>query len=154
MSGEKKSPDGPWQSAPSAKQKNAVHREVQALLDELAPERVLSRERIKAGVERHRTPTGCVLQAATSALSVSWFVDGPKDAPLGELRVILWDGLVTRRGRGSEGGRASVVKEMILHSIAGPLGDLTWRAADGAEFTTPSLAAHCLSLLEERIRAE
>ena len=59
----------PWTRAPSAKAKNAVQRSVTALLDELAPERVLTRgEQLRPPIEQHRTPTGCVLQAAAAAV--------------------------------------------------------------------------------------
>src|SRR5438094_2424860 len=87
-----------WSASQSVKEKNAVQRAVTALLDDLAPERVLSRgERVPVAIEQHRTPTGCVLQAATAALSVSWFGDsGTQEAP-GELHVLVWRGVVSRR---------------------------------------------------------
>src|SRR5207302_1886560 len=54
-----------WSSSPSARAKSAVQRSVTQLLDELAPERVLKRVgEVRGPVEQHRTPTGCVLQAA------------------------------------------------------------------------------------------
>src|ERR1043166_8515023 len=91
----------PWSASPTVKQKNAVQRAVTALLDELAPERVVTRgERIRGAIEQHRTPSGCVLQAATAALSVSWFAEEDASAPaaLGELHVLVWRGVVSRRG--------------------------------------------------------
>src|SRR2546423_376832 len=89
-----------WTSSRSAKEKNAVQRAVTALLDELAPERALKRaDAPPVPVEQHRTPNGCVLQAASAALSVSWFADPTSDSALGELHVITWRGTVSRRGR-------------------------------------------------------
>lgn len=146
-----------WSAAPTAKAKNAVQRSVTALLDELAPERVLKRaERLPGPVEQHRTPTGCVLQAGTAAVSVSWFpdvADDAHDAPLGELRVIVWRGRVTRRGatRSQEG--ATVIAELVLRPIEPPADDCLWRATDGAQYDTASLAAKCLALLEEQLGA-
>src|SRR5690349_13513542 len=88
-----------WSSSATAKSKNAVQRCVTQLLDELAPERVVKRVgELKGPVEQHRTPTGCVLQAADWAVSVSWFAEATKEAPLGELHVLVWRGRVTRRG--------------------------------------------------------
>src|SRR3954469_768043 len=88
-----------WTGAPSAKTRNVVQRSVTALLDALAPERVLKRvEQLRGSIEQHRTPTGCVLQAAGCAVSVSWFADATKDAALGELDILVWRGKVARRG--------------------------------------------------------
>ena len=53
---------------------NAIQRSVKTLLDLLAPERATSRsERAPVRIEPYRTPSGCVLQAPTAALSVAWF---------------------------------------------------------------------------------
>ncbi|HJR65557.1 MAG TPA: hypothetical protein VJ802_03955 [Gemmatimonadaceae bacterium] len=143
----------PWSAGPSAKARNAVQRSVTALLDELAPERVLTRgERIRLPVEQHRTPTGCVLQAATAAVSVSWFAEASPDAALGELRVIVWRGTVSRRGSKRES--ATMVREVVLHPLERPLEECLWRATDGTEYDTSALAAYCIALLEDQMRAE
>ena len=143
----------PWSAGPSAKARNAVQRSVTALLDELAPERVLTRgERIRLPVEQHRTPTGCVLQAATAAVSVSWFAEASPDAALGELRVIVWRGTVSRRGSKRES--ATMVREVILHPLERPLEECLWRATDGTEYDTSALAAYCIALLEDQMRAD
>lgn len=138
-----------WSAAPSAKTKNAVQRNVTALLDELAPERVLSRaDRIPLPVEQYRTPAGCVLQAATAALSVSWFADGSRESPLGELHVVIWRGVVSRRGAAPTREGATLVKEMVLYPMD-PSPDLqVWRAPDGRTYDATSLAAECVALLE------
>src|SRR5688500_6552637 len=108
----------PWSASPTAKAKNAVQRSVTALLDELAPERVLKRVELLPGhVEQHRTPTGCVLQAAEAAISVSWFADAGNDAVLGELHVVVWRGTVTRRGAPRTRKGATIVAELVLRPI-------------------------------------
>jgi hypothetical protein len=145
-------PLAPWTASRSAKEKNVVQRAVTALLNQLAPERVLKRgDQLHAGVEQHRTPNGCVLQAPTAAVSVSWFSQAGKDAPLGELHVIVWSGTVSRRGRSANPEGAKVVKELVLRPIEVPVGEFAWRAADGSEFDTASLAARCIALLEEQM---
>ena len=142
----------PWSTAPSAKAKNAVQRSVTALLDELAPERVLRRvEQLQGPIEQHRTPTGCVLQAAACAVSVSWFPDSTKDSVLGELRVLVWQGKVTRRGSPRSPKNAVVVAELVLHPIESAADDCLWLATDGARYDTAALAAKCLALLEAQI---
>ena len=145
-------PIAPWTASRSAKEKNVVQRAVTALLDELAPERVLKRgDQLEAAVEQHRTPNGCVLQAPTAAVSVSWFAQTGKDTPLGELHVVVWKGIVSRRGRAANPEGAKVVKELVLRPIEAPLDDCVWRAADGTQFDTSALAARCIALLKEQI---
>lgn len=145
-------PPVPWSASPSVKAKNAVQRSVTALLDELAPERVLKRaDQLPRPVEQHRTPTGCVLQTANCALSVSWFIDAGKAAPLGELHVILWRGTVARRGSTRDRKGATVISELTLHPLEPPADDCLWRATDGTQYDTASLAAKCLALLEEQV---
>jgi hypothetical protein len=140
-----------WTAGPSVKAKNAVQRNVVALLDELAPQKELTRgDRIKLRVEQHRTPTGCVLQAATAALTVSWFGEADSNAPFGELHVVVWRGVVTRRGAPPIRDGATVLKELVLFPIEPPSGDRVWRTTDGKEYGTATLAAECLALIEEQ----
>ena len=142
----------PWSGSRSAKEKNAVQRAVTALLDELAPERVLKRvEQLKGAVEQHRTPTGCILQAPKAAVSVSWFADAADDAPLGELHVVAWSGVVARRGSPRKPDGAKVMKELVLRPSESPSDDFVWRATDGTEYDTAALVAQCLAMLEEQI---
>jgi len=139
----------PISSSPTAKAKSAIQRSVVALLDELAPERVLTRaEQLPGRVEQHRTPTGCILQTTSFAVSVSWFAEPTKDAALGELHVILWRGTVTRRGQAKNEKGATIVSELVLRPIDPPAEDTLWRTTDGSRFDTVSLVAKCLSLLE------
>jgi hypothetical protein len=146
-------PIAPWTASRSAKEKNVVQRAVTALLDQLAPERVLKRaDKLHGHVEQHRTPNGCVLQSPSAAVSVSWFSAAGKDAPLGELHVIVWSGTVSRRGAAANPDGAKIVKELVLRPIEAPLDDLVWRATDdGSEFDTAGLAERCVKLLEDQI---
>jgi hypothetical protein len=145
-------PLAPWTASRSAKEKNIVQRAVTALLDQLAPERVLKRDdKLRGSVEQHRTPKGCVLQAPNAAVSVSWFVDAGKQAPLGELHVIVWSGTVSRRGAAANPEGAKVVKELVLRPIEAPVDDCVWRAMDGTEYDTAALAARCVALLAEQV---
>lgn len=138
----------PWSTSPSAKARNAVQRSVTALLDELAPERVLKRvDQLPGPVEQHRTPSGCVLQAATAAVSVSWFADAGDDAPLGELHVVVWQGTVTRRGGSGKRKAAKTVEEIVFRPLEPPAAGYLWEAKDGTRYDTGSLAAKCLALL-------
>jgi len=144
----------PWSASPTAKTKNAVQRCVTALLDELAPERVLKRvERLPGAVEQHRTPSGCVLQAPTAAVSVSWFADATNDAVLGELHVIGWRGTVTRRGSPRTRKTATIAAELILRPVEQSGDECLWQTTTGARYDTASLSAKCLAILEEQLAA-
>ena len=141
-----------WTASPTAKEKNAVQRAVTALLDELAPERVIKRgDRAAMAVEQHRTPNGCVLQAAKAAVSVSWFPEAADDALFGELHIVVWDGVVSRRGSPKRPEGATITKELVLRPVERPRDDTVWRATDGSTYDTATLAAHCLALLQEQI---
>jgi len=134
------------------KAKNAVQRSVTALLDELAPERVLKRvDQVPGPIEQTRTPTGCVLQAATAAVTVSWFAGGGNDAALGELHVLIWQGIVARRGARRRGNAASMVSELVLRPIEPLAEECLWRGTDGVQYDTAALAAKCIALLEAQI---
>lgn len=148
-------PSGPPRSAaPTHKAKNAAQRSVTALLDELAPERVLRRiDQLPGPVEQHRSPNGCVLQAADCAVSVSWFPEEAKGATLGELHIIVWRGTVARRGATRDKKGATVVTELVLQPLEPPQEDWLWKGSDDRRYDTASLAAKCLSLLEEQVRS-
>ncbi len=144
--------DTPWEAPPSLKERAGVQRAVDRLLDQLAPERVVSRgPRLPVPVERHRTPRGCILQAATAALTVSWFPDAATDAAFGELQVIAWRGVVSRPGSAQRAaGGAAIARELMLRPAEGGAGNAegwVWRATDGTVYDTDALAAHCLALL-------
>ena len=142
---------------PTAKEKNAVQRAVNALLDTLAPERATTRaDRLPLRIEPHRTPSGCVLQAPTAAVSLSWFPDAGNGASLGELQIFLWRGVVSRRGSAPNPDGAVVVQEFALRPVDQAGTDCLWRTVDGegATYTTDALAAYCLALLEEQMNAD
>jgi len=149
---EPRSPAG-WSNSPTIKAKNDVQRSVSALLDELAPERVLKRgeEKIKLPVEQHRTPTGCVLQAADAAISVSWFAASGSDAGHGELHIVVWRGTVARRGSSPNQKGATIVAELSLRPLAVPGMMVLWEGSDGTRYDAASLAEKCLALLEDQI---
>jgi hypothetical protein len=143
-------PDAP----PTVKERNAAQQEVSRLLDILAPERTANRMGGKGdGVERHRTPRGCILQAPAGAVSVSWFPDSAQGAELGELQVVAWRGVVSRPGSSQRASGAKPMEEMVLRPVENRMGDLQWRATEGTMFTTDALAARCTELLEQWIAA-
>ena len=144
-------------SAPAtSKERSAVQRSVRTLLDALAPERATSRsERAPAQIERYRTPSGCVLQAPTAALSVAWFPGVASSSDLGQLHVVLWRGSVTRRGGGVPRESASLLRESTLRPVELSPGGARWREeGDGVVYDTQALADHCLALLKEQMHAD
>jgi hypothetical protein len=141
-----------WKAPPTSKTRNAVQRAVTALLDDLAPERALKRsDELHVPIEQHRTPTGCVLQAEKAAVSVSWFATTGNDPILGELRVVVWRGTVSRRGSPRRKEGATVVSEIMLRPIEDPSSERVWLASDGTEYSTPDLAALCTRLLDHQV---
>lgn len=141
-----------WGKHSSARTRGVVQKSVTALLDELAPERVPRRiEAMQGPVEQHRKPSGCVLQAATCAVSVSWFVDASATSPLGELHVLVWRGALARRGSSRGAGNATLVTELVLRPIEPPKDDCIWESTEGVRYDTASLAAQCLALLEAQV---
>ena len=141
--------EGRPEAPPTVKERNAVQQEVSRLFDVLAPERAAHRMGAKTNeIDRHRTPRGCVLQAAVGAVSVSWFPDSAQGADLGELQVVAWRGTVSRPGSSQRASGAKVEEQMVLRPADSPMGGMVWRAADGTTFSTDSLAAHCATLLE------
>ena len=143
-----------WSNSPSTKSKNTVQRSVTALLDSLAPEPLIKqvdRPLVPGSVDRHRTPSGCVLQAAECAVSVSWFPAATDVAALGELHVLTWSGKVARRGVPRSLKHATLLSELVLRPIEPPVDDCIWSGA-GVRYDTSSLAARVLSLLETEIQ--
>ena len=148
-------PTNRWNTSPTWRSRNAVQREVTALLDDLAPERPPKENEQRRGpVEQHRTPNGCVLQAEKAALSVSWFSATSGDGLLGELSIIVWRGIVSRRGAQARKEGATVVGEMVFHPVEDPTPDKVWRAGDGMSYSTQGLAAFCTRLLDAQVLRE
>lgn len=136
-------------TAPTHKEKGAVQRSVNALLDELAPERTLTRTaRLPGALELHRSPNGCVLQAPGNAVSVSWFADESRGNTVSELSIVAWRGTVARRGATIHTKGAQISSELSLHPIHPPEDGFLWRATDGTQYDTHALAAKCLDLLK------
>jgi hypothetical protein len=92
-----------------------------------------------------------VLQAVSAALTVSWF-RGDDDS-LGELHIIVWHGVVARRGsRGASQGATIISEQVFLPIVASP-DQCVWTGSDGARYETEVLAAKCAALLQEEIDA-
>jgi hypothetical protein len=134
---------------PTAKQRTGVEHAVRRLLDTLAPERTPPRHgEPRDGLQRHRTPRGCILQNDAGAVSVSWFPAATTDDLYGELQVIAWAGVVSRPGatRRAAGG-ARPLAEALFRPVETPADQWSWRAADGTLLDGGALAARCLDLL-------
>jgi hypothetical protein len=153
--------DAPGGTPLTIKERGGVQRALDQLLDALVPDRAVARAAQPAlPIERHRTPRGCVLQAPTAAVSVSWYAETASDAVFGELQVVVWRGVVSQPGsaRRAPGG-ARIVREMTLHPEAAELRvegapvEWLWRAGDGTRYDADTLAAHCLAMLEQETRA-
>jgi hypothetical protein len=145
-----------WRAPTTTKDRNAVQRSVTKLLDVLSPERATSRgERVPVRIERYRTPSGCVLQAPTAALSVAWFPGAASAMDLGELHVVLWRGDVTRRGGGAARESAVVLREITLLPVDVSSDALRWRdSGSGEEYDIQSLADHCIATITEQMQAD
>ena len=137
---------------PTLKARNAVQQEVSRLLEMLAPERAAHRMGTKTKeVVRHRTPRGCVLQAETGAVTVSWFPDSAQGAELGELQVVAWSGTVSQPGSSRRESGAELLEEMVLRPVESRASGVEWRSTDGSIYSSDALAAHCEALLETRM---
>jgi hypothetical protein len=138
--------------APTTKERNAVQREVTKLLDELAPERANPRLNVPVtAVQAHRTPNGCILQSSTAALSVTWYAEATDQPRVGELQIVLWRGVVFRRGAVRSQTPAEIVRQEVLNPVEQPVDQPEWISRDGSVYTTPDLVAHCLKLLDEQM---
>ncbi|HET9426462.1 MAG TPA: hypothetical protein VFO55_13915 [Gemmatimonadaceae bacterium] len=133
-----------------------MQREVNRLLDELAPERTSARssQPVVAPIQQHRSPNGCILQAEAAALSVTWYAVADDQDRVGELQIVLWRGVVSRRGATQAKTPAEVVRQEVLNPIENPTDESVWRSRDGTVYTTAELGAHCLALLEQQMQAE
>jgi hypothetical protein len=138
-----------WDAPSTSKERTAVQRAVDRLLDALAPARVVTRAtQLPTPIKRHRTPRGCVLQAATAAVSVSWFPDAGQDVMAGELHVAAWRGVVSQPGATRRVSGATVARELVLRPVGRGGDPWAWQTADGTTYDAQALAALCLTLLE------
>lgn len=141
-----------WAERPTIAQRTAAQQAVARLFDLLAPQRPPGRRDEPAPVmQRHRSPTGCILQGPERAVSVSWFADSVNDLTLGELQLITWQGQVARPGAPRRPGVvATTVRQEALTPVDGGAGKgLLWRDAAGATYDAEALAARCHALLDE-----
>lgn len=140
-----------WRTVITAKEKSAIQRSVNHLLDVLAPEKTVKRgDHPESPIGQHRTPAGCILQGDGAAVSVSWFADSRGIEP-GELHINVWRGVVARRGAYKKASNATLVKQVILLPTETSLPSCMWRRDDGREFDTLSMAEHCTALLGEQV---
>jgi hypothetical protein len=94
-----------------ARQRAAVQRDVERLLDELAPERpVPKHDTPVAAIVRHRSPGRCILQGPERAITISWFPAQGSDDTLGQLVIIAWRGTVSLPGSAR---RSSIAAEPL-----------------------------------------
>jgi hypothetical protein len=143
-----------WAGAPSAKERGAVQRAVTELLDTLAPEQMLTRrERAEQRVEQYRTPSACILQGSNAAVSVTWFADAAVDGTFGELHILVWSGVLSRRGGPPARGGARLVSELVFKPVLAAESRCMWEDADGKQHETAAVAARCIALLEEQLGA-
>ena len=96
--------------------------------------------------------------AATSTLDPIIFHPslngGTISLTLGELHIIAWHGTVARRGATRNTKGATIASEMSLRPIEPPEGDDIWRDSDGRRYSTQSLAAKCMALLQQQATAQ
>jgi hypothetical protein len=144
----------PWSGESTMKTRSAIQRSVNALLDELAPQRVLKRaDEAQGPIQQYRAPSGCVLQAATCAVSISWFADATPESAFGELHIRVWQGTVTRRGGHRGAHNAVMLSELVLRPIETQLYSGLWGAADGTKYDSTMVAAKCSGLLGAQMLA-
>ena len=137
-----------WSPAIDAKSRAAVQRTVDRMLAELAPEKGVTRaDRPAPAIDCLRTRRGCILQAATSAVSVSWFPDAQHDIAAGELHVSAWQGTLSQPGATRSVAGATLLREIVLHPAGTGEGPWAWRAADGAVHSGAEVIALCRAML-------
>jgi hypothetical protein len=114
-----------------------------------------------AGVEEKLTvrqsPSRCIVQLGPVALTIAWLRSRSDVVAHGELLVIVWRGAVARReARYTERPTwwptptaATLVWESVLTPAAASEVAWTWQATalDGAEYSSPELAACCVDQL-------
>ena len=139
-----------WAERPTATMRTGAQHAVTRLFDVLAPQRPPAKREEPAPVAlRHRSPTGCILQTADRAVSVSWFADSPNDTTLGELQLITWRGQVSLPGsaKRAAGGAVAVRQDSLVPFDSG--AGWLWRDADGATYDAEALAARCHAMLTD-----
>ena len=129
-----------------------MQREVTRLLEELAPERTNPKAQAGDGsIQQYRSPNGCILQADDAALSVTFYGEAADQDRVGELQIVLWKGVVSRRGARPPERPAQVIRQEVVNPIETPVDESTWRSRDGKLYSTTALIAHCRQLLDAQI---
>ena len=104
-------------------------------------------------VERHRSPHGCVLQAAAGAVTVSWFPASDTDSAHGELVVSVWRGVVSLPGSARRERQGAVMLEAFeLSPVEVAPAVWAWRRTDDTILAGDALAACCRTLIEGEMR--
>lgn len=102
------------------------------------------------------SPDRCVVQYGPVALTVGWLRHSPDTADTGELLVMIWRGVIARRGsfRAPERGVATTRTATVLveHSFVAAAADeasWVWRptAATEGGYASPALADWCVERL-------
>ncbi|MCU0625731.1 MAG: hypothetical protein MUF21_04470 [Gemmatimonadaceae bacterium] len=137
-----------WAGGGEARARAGLQRLVDRLVAELAPERGVTRaERPVAAIECHRTPRGCILQSATSAVSVSWFPDREEGGTDGELHIASWRGTLSHPAAARRVAGAVLLQELVLRPECG-IGDAwAWRDGEGTLHANSGMVAICRGLL-------
>jgi hypothetical protein len=144
-----------WAAPSTAKERTAVQRAVDRLLDALAPERIVARSASPpVPIERYRTRRGCILQAPTAAVSVSWFPDAAQDGATGELHIVAWRGVLSQPGSARRTPGAAIVRELALRPVDCGTDAWEWRATDGSLHDLQAVVALCRELLEAQTAGE
>jgi hypothetical protein len=141
-----------WAERPTVAQRTSAQQAVARLFELLVPQKPPTRrDDPEAATLRHRSPTGCILQGAERAVSVSWFADSVHDLTLGELQLVTWRGQVARPGAARKPGAgevASPLSQEAFTPVDGGAGrGWIWRDAAGVTYDAAALAARCESLL-------
>jgi hypothetical protein len=65
--------------------------------------------------------------------------------------VVAWRGKVSQPGSTERSTGAELIEELVLRPVENRMGVMVWRAVDGTMYTTDSLEAHCIELLDQQI---
>ncbi len=134
-----------------------VGRLVEAVRDAFAPASSRGSTPREVGApDVQLSPDRCVVQYGPVALTVGWLRRPPDTPDVGELLVMIWRGVIARRGafRDPERGvattrTATVLMERSFVAAAADESSWMWHAApkSGDGFASPALAQWCIEQL-------